>query len=43
MHKRLKYLAITLGVALLGLVCFAISTGQPIWFLKWFFGFVEDD
>ena len=43
MRKRLKYLAITLGIAFLGLVCFGIYHGQPIWFLKWFFGLVADD
>lgn len=43
MRKRLQYLALTLSVAFLGLVSFGIYTGQPIWFLKWFFGLVEDD
>lgn len=43
LHKRLKYLAITLSVAFLGLVSFGIYTGQPVWFLKWFFGLVADD
>ena len=43
MRKPLKYIALTLGFAFLGLVCIGIYWGDPIHFLKWFFGLVADD
>jgi hypothetical protein len=41
--KPVKYSALFLIVAAVLLVAFGCYTGEPIFFLKWFFGLQADD
>ncbi len=41
--RRAKYAILVMAVAALGLVAFGFYTGQPVFFLKWFFGLQADD
>jgi hypothetical protein len=40
---RAKNPILVIAVAGLALVGFACCTGDPVWFLKWFFGLQADD
>jgi hypothetical protein len=40
---RAEYPTLVIAVAALALVGFAFSMGDPVWFLKWFFGLQADD
>lgn len=41
--KPAKYIVLGLSVAAVLLVAFAFYTGEPVFFLKWFFGLQADD
>lgn len=41
--KPAKYTVLALSVAVVLLVAFAFYTGDPAFFLKWFFGLQADD
>ncbi len=41
--KTAKYTILLMTIAALGLVAFGVYTGQPVFFLKWFFGLQPDD
>lgn len=41
--RRAKYAILVMAVAALALVAFGYYTGQPVFFLKWFFGLQADD
>lgn len=41
--RRAKFAILFLTVAVLVLVAFGFATGDPVFFLKWFFGLQADD
>jgi Tfp pilus assembly protein PilO len=41
--RRAKYVVSLIVVAAMALVAFGFYTGDPVFFLKWFFGLQADD
>lgn len=42
-RRRAKFSILVMALAALAVVAFGFYTGQPVFFLKWFFGLQADD